>query len=54
MSTKIVEEILHFKKEKKNMTDGDRKIAYQYLLEKVNTLKLKDKFVKIINNINNL
>ena len=53
MTLKLLEKILHFKKESKNMIESDRKITKSYLVNKVKEKKLDNKFIKLIEKINN-
>jgi len=52
MTLKLLEEILHFKKESKNMIESDKKIIKLYLLDKVKRKKLDVKFINLIERIN--
>ncbi len=54
MSIKLLEEILHFKKESKNMIESDKKITKSYLLSKAKRKNLSKKLIRFIENINSL
>ena len=53
MSIKILSEILQFKRESKTMLEHDRKITASYLKNKVKRKKLSEKFIELIEKINN-
>ncbi len=52
MSIKLLEQILHFKKESKNMSENDKEITNSYLMSKVKRNKLSERFIRFIENIN--
>lgn len=52
MTLKLLEEILHFKKECKNMIESDKEITKSYLVNKVKRKKLSKRLIEIIEKIN--
>jgi len=52
MIIKLLEEILHFKRESRNMNESDKKVTKSYLISKVKREKLSKKLIKLIENIN--
>lgn len=52
MTLKLLEKILHFKKESKNMIESDKKIAASYLIGIVKKKKLDNAFIRMIERIN--